>query len=334
MTLECRVKTLTLAMAVSLASSAWAQKVTYYHLDAIGNVRAVTDASGTPIERHDYLPFGEECVSGPCASNPGVTSAQPRHFIAKERDVETGLDYFGGRYYAAPAGRFTTTDPVTQQESLSDPQRWNRYAYGRDNPLRYLDPDGRALLLPGRQSSRDQAMALANAAMFGHKLSIDPSDSVAALEDTSDIGPPSPTQYALAETLRLAIEDQAPVTIGLVEHSPAVVTGNWENSTIDVSDMAMFGSGPGLTAAGKFGHEVREQYLKQALCYVDEDTAHRAAIAAESRITGWIRDPGDSVHVDTRTLSGTVIESAHRGRETMRFDLTIRNGDITRIDRQ
>jgi len=54
--------------------------------------------------------------------------------------------YFGARYYGSKIGRFTTTDPVyTWRENLVDPQRWNRYAYARNNPLRYVDPDGREL---------------------------------------------------------------------------------------------------------------------------------------------------------------------------------------------
>jgi hypothetical protein len=42
------------------ASAGSAQSVEYYHLDAIGPVRAVSDSSGQVVERHDYLPFGEE----------------------------------------------------------------------------------------------------------------------------------------------------------------------------------------------------------------------------------------------------------------------------------
>ena len=118
--------------------------VEYYHLDGLGNVRAVTNQAGQVIERHDYLPFGEECTTGPCASNPGVGVGQPRKFTGKERDAETGLDYFGARYYGSKIGRFTTVDPYLDTTmALVDPQRWNRYAYGRNNPLRYVDPDGR-----------------------------------------------------------------------------------------------------------------------------------------------------------------------------------------------
>jgi RHS repeat-associated protein len=55
--------------------------------------------------------------------------------------------YFGARYYGSKIGRFTTTDPfVDQRTALVDPQRWNRYSYGRNNPLRYVDPDGRDIV--------------------------------------------------------------------------------------------------------------------------------------------------------------------------------------------
>ena len=121
------------------------QTVEYYHLDAVGNVRAVSDEAGQVIERHDYLPFGEEwCGTAVCSQ---TTAGQPYRFTGKERDPETGLDYFGARYYGSGIGRFTSIDPVyTWQENLADPQRWNRYTYGRSNPLRYIDPDGKAVL--------------------------------------------------------------------------------------------------------------------------------------------------------------------------------------------
>jgi RHS repeat-associated protein len=105
------------------------------HLDALGSVRVVTKGNGTEDAHDDFLPFGEE-YNG---SSTGLL------FTSKMRDGESGLDYFGARYYSAQIGRFTTIDPVYNwNENLQDPQRWNRYAYVRDNPLRFLDPDGRA----------------------------------------------------------------------------------------------------------------------------------------------------------------------------------------------
>src|SRR5688500_18755003 len=115
---------LTLAL-VSCAAAVDAQAVEYAHLDAIGSVRAVTDGTGRVLERHDYLPFGEEW-------NPAPPRAEtlPQRYTGKERDLETGLDYFGARYYGARLARFTTVDPVMALETAcTDPQQWNRYAY-------------------------------------------------------------------------------------------------------------------------------------------------------------------------------------------------------------
>jgi RHS repeat-associated protein len=144
------MKRTALSFAVALllsAAPAPAEVVKHYVLDGVGNVRVVEDQAGGVLERHDYLPFGEECRTGPCANNPDGPS--PLRFTGKERDPETGLDYFGGRYYAPKLARFTTIDPVhTWEENLADPQRWNRYAYTRNNPLAFVDPDGRALETP------------------------------------------------------------------------------------------------------------------------------------------------------------------------------------------
>ena len=137
---------LTLGAWVLTAATAWAQApvaVEYYHLDAVGSVRAITDAARTAVV-FDYAPFGDGGVGG------GASPAALR-FAAKERDPETGLDYFGARYYGSRAGRFATLDPVLDvEQALVDPQRWNRYAYGTNNPLKYVDPDGRNPVLVAR----------------------------------------------------------------------------------------------------------------------------------------------------------------------------------------
>ena len=108
-----------------------------------GGDRAGGDERGRSlVEEHDYDVFGQEVGA--------QAGTQPKRFAGKERDGETGWDYFGARYYGSKVGRFTTTDPVyTWKENLVDPQRWNRYAYARNNPLRYVDPDGRKIVLQG-----------------------------------------------------------------------------------------------------------------------------------------------------------------------------------------
>ncbi len=64
-------------------------------------------------------------------------------FTGKERDSETNLDYFGFRYYSGAQGRWTSPDQPFADQHLEEPQSWNMYVYVRNNPLRYVDPNGR-----------------------------------------------------------------------------------------------------------------------------------------------------------------------------------------------
>jgi RHS repeat-associated protein len=73
-------------------------------------------------------------------SHESATSPVP----ARGADLANARSYFGARYYRADLGRFTTVDPVMGvSASLVDPQRWNRYAYAKNNPIKYVDIDGR-----------------------------------------------------------------------------------------------------------------------------------------------------------------------------------------------
>ena len=64
-------------------------------------------------------------------------------YTGKERDTESGNDYFGARYYASAMGRWLSPDTdMTLKRILPNPQRWNRYAYVINNPLVRIDPDG------------------------------------------------------------------------------------------------------------------------------------------------------------------------------------------------
>jgi RHS repeat-associated protein len=126
---------------VAPRGSAAQDSILYYTTDAVGSVRMVTDVTGAVVARYDYLPFGDLCGVA-CGA---VAAVDRRQFAGKEKDVETGLDYFGARHYQSQTGRFTSTDPLLDLESaLTEPQRWNRYAYGLNNPLKFTDPDGRS----------------------------------------------------------------------------------------------------------------------------------------------------------------------------------------------
>src|SRR5215204_7098514 len=101
--------------------------------------------------RHDYQPFGVEMFPTNGLAHDG--------FGGKELDTETGanssgwlaLNYFGARHLHAASGRFTVVDPIVVLDSLWDPQIWGRYSYARNNPLKFVDPDGRKLVFASKE---------------------------------------------------------------------------------------------------------------------------------------------------------------------------------------
>jgi RHS repeat-associated protein len=119
---------------LSAPATARAQdEVVYYHTDAIGSVRMISDEAGTIIARYDYTPFGQPW-------NPPST-AELLQFTGKERDLQTELDYMIARDFMSLTGRFTTPDDPAYIDPFN-PQSMNRFAYAHNNPFRYNDPTG------------------------------------------------------------------------------------------------------------------------------------------------------------------------------------------------
>ena len=81
---------LVLVLVTSPSFAQGSETVVYFHADAIGSTRLVTDANGQVVERYNYLPFGEPYP-------PSAPVVETRRFGGKERDNESGLDYFGAR---------------------------------------------------------------------------------------------------------------------------------------------------------------------------------------------------------------------------------------------
>jgi len=110
--------------------------ITYLHQDHLGSTRLKTDASGDVVFSGNYQPFGVE---------DGMVGSEEFRYTGKPSDDETGLVYFGARFYLPEIGRFITEDPASP--TLSDPQSLNRYVYCRNNPNKYTDPDGKSPLV-------------------------------------------------------------------------------------------------------------------------------------------------------------------------------------------
>ena len=118
----------------------------YYHPNALWSVAALSDATGTPVERYAYDAYGAPTVLdggyNPVPSNawgtPHSPAGNPRMFTGSLLDEETGLHCDRARYYDPLKGRFLERDQIGYQEGM------NLYEYVGDNPLNYLDPLGLA----------------------------------------------------------------------------------------------------------------------------------------------------------------------------------------------
>jgi RHS repeat-associated protein len=98
-----------------------------------------TDELGVVEQTCSSLPFGDGLS---CTGS--ITFPTEHHFTGKERDSESGNDYFGARYYASSLGRFMSPDPIIMNDlRMINPQRWNKYAYVINNPLILTDPTGK-----------------------------------------------------------------------------------------------------------------------------------------------------------------------------------------------
>jgi RHS repeat-associated protein len=109
----------------------------FYHTDHLGSSSWITDASGAVNQHIQYLPFGESFIS------QKVSSYDVRYkFTGKERDAETGYDYFGARYYSSELSVWLSVDPLAGKYPSMSP-----YMYTAGNPVMLVDPDGRKIFI-------------------------------------------------------------------------------------------------------------------------------------------------------------------------------------------
>jgi len=154
----------------------YTETTTYFLADHLGSIDVVMDDQGKVIERADYLPFGSDRLRITSTTGPSTGYK----FTGKEMDDETGLMYYGARYYDSEIGRFVSEDPLflnllgpsnfinhknerqdvitdyinkksengkeskdsALKKYLSNPQHLNAYNYVINNPLQYIDPTG------------------------------------------------------------------------------------------------------------------------------------------------------------------------------------------------
>jgi RHS repeat-associated protein len=118
--------------------------IRYAFFDHLGSTRMLTDDYGDVVwpsmggEPNKLSPFGKDVAY---SDGDIVRESYLLNFTNKEIDYNLDLHYFGARYYTADFPRFVSPDPVSGR--LTNPISWNRYLYCANDPINYIDPDGR-----------------------------------------------------------------------------------------------------------------------------------------------------------------------------------------------
>jgi RHS repeat-associated protein len=119
----------------------------YYHPDQLGSTSYGTNVNGRVVEHQEFFPSGETWADEG-GSDPAF------QFTGKELDQETGLYYYGARYYNPKTANWQSADPAvhdyltgTGNQGVYNPANLATYSYAYDNPVKLTDPDGRMAAL-------------------------------------------------------------------------------------------------------------------------------------------------------------------------------------------
>ena len=107
----------------------------YYHPDHLGISNYITNLDGEVVQHIEYVPFGEVFIE-----ERNNTWNTPYLFNAKEYDEETGMYYYGARYYEPRISLWMSTDPLQEK----DPNI-SSFCYTSNNPIKYIDPNGKSM---------------------------------------------------------------------------------------------------------------------------------------------------------------------------------------------
>jgi len=113
----------------------------FYHTDHLGSSSWITDATGSAYQHMQSLPFGEDFIDQRTSS-----WTAPYRFTGKERDTETGWDYFGARYYDSDLSVWLSVVPIAIGTMASKYPSMSAYMYCAGNPVMMVDPDGRDII--------------------------------------------------------------------------------------------------------------------------------------------------------------------------------------------
>ena len=170
------------------------EKRYYYHSDHLGSAQFVTDWRGRQYEHIEYTPYGELWIEEVAAGLDKL----PFRFTGKEMDEETGLYYYGARYFDPKYSRWLSGDPalgdyIPKAPTDDEAKKHNEnlpgmggvynivnlhlYHYAGNNPVKYEDPDGAFILMVGLSNTAGGGLGVSNNSGFFVSLPLNGKDA-------------------------------------------------------------------------------------------------------------------------------------------------------------
>ena len=247
----------------------------YYNQDHLGNNREVVNANGSIYQTTNYYAFG----------TPYEDSTPSQYkYNGKELDRMHGLDTYdyGARQYDPILARWDRMDPLSEKYYSTSP-----YAYCANNPVKFIDPDGRKIVLTGDSVAVADAVSLYNEGAGCNAFSYDN-------ETGTVVYTPSETPNEYEKEIGGLVNKEKIINLRVVSGDEKVLVADWTKRKIDVADMKAM-TKDGLTGAQIILHESVEQDFLQSFWPVmnSNDTkiiniiagvAHQKALDTEKRI--------------------------------------------------
>jgi RHS repeat-associated protein len=279
-------------------------RLTFADLNGNGVVDITGATSTTEIltENH-YYAFGMN-MNYDWLNNTGLTADTKYQYNGKEMNDDFGLNWndYGARWYDASVSRWLSLDPMAEKYL-----NWSPYNFVKNNPLIFIDPDGRDLIFAfkNKKTKEDDQKNLQkylNDGLGGYATaSIDKKGKVSlTAAEGKNISEASDDVKGFYDVLDKAITDKDDTKIDVLNGSDNVVIGAFDEQAIDMKDLAAVenmentsGLPNAVSVQSKLAHEITEQFEKQINDSEFKSAHADKAIPAENRVSGSVR--GDDV---------------------------------------